>query len=80
MKAKKYYHFSFTPQYFLRMEDKELQRLWPNMDIGEIKMELTQLAEKKELVPIEGCDNFDPHEGCMGHIEKIKSLLVDTEK
>jgi len=80
MKTQKYYHFSFTPQYFLRMEDKELQRLWPNMNIGKIKIELTRLAEKKELVPIEGCNNFDPKEGCMGHTKKIKSLLIDTEK
>lgn len=34
-----------------------------------------ELARGHEVVPVAGCDNFDPQKGCLGHPETLTETL-----
>lgn len=71
-------HMSVTVEYLLRQSDRNLGELLPafSRDDGtpykspdDLRAALREeLAKGVVVLPLAQCDNFDPKEGCRGHV------------
>lgn len=69
------YHTSGSIEGLLQLSNEELGRMFDN-DPKSTRFDLeTRKENGAKLIPAEGCDNFDPIRGCLGHGEGVKSKL-----
>lgn len=73
-------HISLSVRGALAQSDKDLRSFVGNLTIDgrpartvqEVRIILADaLAEGMEYIPSDGCDNFDPKKGCLGHIKEV---------
>lgn len=69
-------HVSTSVKGLLSMSDAELKGIMPYIkfdgksfyDVTELREKLTQAyMDGQKFIAAEGCDNFDPAKGCLGH-------------
>lgn len=76
---RRFLHVSTSVEGLLSLSDVGLKAMMPYIhydgeqlqDVSELRAMLTQAyLEGQKFIPSEGCDNFDPEIGCLGHCEE----------